>query len=100
MILWVAVHMAHKAGGFKVIHAGMVSEAENSTGDEGLAAWVGRPSGVLAPQLPAGKLAKRPILPIIWTVCRQSIHFFSPRFEQEARLFPRKMAYCLMFSIA
>jgi hypothetical protein len=38
MILWVAVHMAHKAGGFKVIHAGMVSGAENSTGDEGLAA--------------------------------------------------------------
>jgi hypothetical protein len=43
MILWVAVHMAHNAGGFKVIHAGMVSEAENSTGDEGLAAWAGRP---------------------------------------------------------
>jgi hypothetical protein len=40
MILWVAVHMAHKAGGFKVIHAGMVSEAENSTGDEGLAGRV------------------------------------------------------------
>jgi hypothetical protein len=38
MILWVAVHMAHNAGGFKVIHAGMVSGAENSTGDEGLAA--------------------------------------------------------------
>jgi hypothetical protein len=38
MILWVAVHMAHKAGSFKVNHAGMVSEAENSTGDEGLAA--------------------------------------------------------------
>jgi hypothetical protein len=38
MILWVAMHMAHKAGGFKVIHAGMVSGAENSTGDEGLAA--------------------------------------------------------------
>jgi hypothetical protein len=29
MILWVALHMAYKAGGFKVIHAGMVSEAEN-----------------------------------------------------------------------
>ena len=38
MILWVALHMAHNAGGFKVIHAGMVSEAENSTEDEGLAA--------------------------------------------------------------
>jgi hypothetical protein len=38
MILWVAVHMAHKAGGFKVFHAGMVSEAENSTEDEGLVA--------------------------------------------------------------
>jgi hypothetical protein len=47
MILWVAVDMAHKAGGFKVIHAGMVSEAENSTEDEGLAAWAaGHPASL------------------------------------------------------
>jgi hypothetical protein len=36
---WVAVDMAHKPGGFKVFRAVMVSEAENSTKHEGLAAW-------------------------------------------------------------
>jgi hypothetical protein len=58
MILWVALHMAHKAGGFKVIHVGVVSEVENSTEDEGLAARRCFKSSVPAPELSAGKLAK------------------------------------------
>jgi hypothetical protein len=48
---------------------------------------------VLGVELSAGKLAKTLILPIIWTVCRNSIHFFRPIIMQSELVFFSEMRY-------